>query len=415
MGGLHEFKVLSTGEFLDTLESPIRQLINTIQKFITHSSADVINFMFYQNTDPTGKRGNAMKFIYTLVYSKHQGIRILRHALFWITDFVNWALVVSAYRQVSQEELLRTACILPVVMAHTYFILYYILPRFAKETQRVHLLLSIAGVLLLVGVALRLYQMYILYPLFDSDTTTLGNIWDIRLVIAEMFKWLAVMGMAVMIKLLKTRTELQQHNEQLQNEKKQAELNFLKAQMQPHFLFNTLNTLYAETIQESGNAQQVVLHLSSLMRFILDECNQPSIPLHHEIKVMKDFIALEQLRHGQRLNVNLQVGELDTNARISPLIFLPFIENSFKHSLAHVRGVVQINIQVDKRDNNIFLWVENDAMNGKQKNGVVMGKGILNTQRQLDLLYGKRYSLNIAEANGKHQVTLQVPTGLVYE
>lgn len=351
-----------------------------------------------------------MKFIHTLVYSNHRGIRLLRHALFWLTDYANWALVVSAYRPVSRKELLIAACLMPLVIAHTYFILYYILPRFAREKERISLFLSIAGILLLVGVELRVFQMYIVFPLFGGDTSILGNIWDFRLVIGEIFKWLSVISMAVVIKLLKTRTELQQHNEQLQHEKKLAELNFLKAQMQPHFLFNTLNTLYSETIQESGKAQQVVLHLSNLMRFILDECNQPSIPLSHEIKVVKDFIALEQLRHGQRLNVNLQVGEMDMQVRISPLIFLPFIENSFKHSLAHVRGTVNINIQIDKCDHNIFLWVENDRVNGEQKNGVVPGKGILNTQRQLDLLYGKRYSLKIAEGNGKHQVTLQVPT-----
>src|SRR5258708_31239424 len=106
--------------------------------------------------------------------------------------------------------------------------------------------------------------------------------------------------------------------------------------MHSHFLFNTLNTLYSETMQDSGKAEQVVLHLSNLLRFILDECNKPLIAVSKEIKVIHDYIELEKLRHGSRLQVSLSVPESDQSLFISPLIFLPFIENSFKHSLNNI-------------------------------------------------------------------------------
>ncbi len=95
----------------------------------------------------------------------------------------------------------------------------------------------------------------------------------------------------------------------LWNEKRIAELSFLKAQMHPHFLFNTLNTLYSESIKKSDTkSEQIVLRLSNLMRFILEECNKPLIPLTKEIQVISDYIALEKIRHGNRLQVDFQYG-----------------------------------------------------------------------------------------------------------
>jgi LytS/YehU family sensor histidine kinase len=222
--------------------------------------------------------------------------------------------------------------------------------------------------------------------------------------------------MAIVIKLIKNKTELQQTNEQLIAEKKTAELNFLKSQMQPHFLFNTLNTLYSETIQESGKAQKVVLYLSGLLRFILEECNKPFIPIGHEIKVIKDFIALEQLRHGSRLTVNLVVLDVNPRMVISPLVFLPFVENSFKHTLQTKRGRIHIDIAITMKDNNFHMVIENDKEDAPKKiNGHEPGKGISNVRRQLDLLYGKQYKLDVEDAPKLYRVSLLVPAKHIEE
>jgi LytS/YehU family sensor histidine kinase len=221
---------------------------------------------------------------------------------------------------------------------------------------------------------------------------------------------MVVVSMAIVIKLLKNKNELQEKNEQLMLEKQKAELNFLKAQMHPHFLFNTLNTLYSETIQESGKAQLVVLHLSQLLRFILDECSKPLIPLGHEIKVVKDYIGLEQLRHGERLVVKLVERDVDHRVLISPLIFLPFVENSFKHTLAHKRGRIHIDISISMKNDMVYFQVQNDVSIGHATiDHNREGKGLPNVVRQLDLLYNKQYVLNVEEKNEKFNVTLSFP------
>ena len=230
--------------------------------------------------------------------------------------------------------------------------------------------------------------------------------WNLGLVIREIFTWLGVVCMAIIVKLVKSKTDLQEKNNRLMVEKRQAELNFLKAQMHPHFLFNTLNTLYSETLKTSGREQEIILNLASLLRFTLEECNKPDITLGREIEVIRHYIELEQLRHNSRLNVSLSTPKEALSQKISPLIFLPFVENSFKHALRNIRGSVQIVINIQASGNRAMLMVENDHVSG---NGNGQGTGIANIKRQLELLYENNYSLQISDTDNKYRVSLSIP------
>jgi LytS/YehU family sensor histidine kinase len=298
---------------------------------------------------------------------------------------------------------------MPLVILATYFILYYLLPKLSTKDDRGQFFLWMLALLISLAIAIRYYKYYILGPWFDPQHID-SNIWDGRRIISEIFSSVIVISMALAIKLIKNKTKLQQRNEQLIHEKKESELSFLKAQMHPHFLFNTLNTLYSETIQESGKAQSIVLHLSSLLRFILEECDRPYISLEHEIKVIRDFIALEQLRHGERLSVDFVVSDVPQELEISPLIFLPFVENSFKHTLNHKRGRVSIRIEivVVEQQCRLLVWNEREAA-PKHVNGRIHGRGLANIKRQLELLYGKDYTLVIDDTKNKYEVSLTVP------
>lgn len=350
-----------------------------------------------------------MKFINAFIFSNHAGIRILRHVVFWATDIVSYLIVASANVPVNSNLVGGILLKIPLVAAAAYFILYYLIPEFSKRQNKGWLLLWIPAILLYLGVGLRYYRYYVLHPLFEAGTENIA-VWNFARIVAEIFSAMVVISMAIVIKLIKNKNELQQSNEQLIAEKKTAELNFLKAQMHPHFLFNTLNTLYSETIQESGKAQQVVLYLSGLLRFILEECNKPFIPVGHEIRVVKDFIALEKLRHGERLSVSLLVEDIDLKTVISPLIFLPFVENSFKHTLNTKRGNIHIDIVITMKDDQFSMVIENDKdETSRQLNGKHPGQGIANVRRQLELLYGKDYKLELDDAPKKFKVSLRVP------
>lgn len=351
-----------------------------------------------------------MKAISALIYSKHIGIRILRHTLFWAADIVSYLSIVTANGEIKAVEvytiLLRT---IPLALT-TYFVLYYLIPSFSKQNDKGRLILWILAVIVFIGIGMRYFNFYVVNPLLNIQPPANFTFFDFPIIVRNIFSCMSVICMAATIKLVKNKTDLQLRNEQLEDEKKSAELNFLKAQMKPHFLFNTLNTLYSETIQESGKAQQVILHLSNLLRFILDECNKSVIPVGHEMRVIKDFVALEELRHGSRLQVNMRIENLDESIMISPLVFLPFVENSFKHTLSHNRGPINITIEIGMRNNQLSLLVENDRLNGaKRLNGYLSGKGLVNTKRQLDLLYGKEYELLINDQTDTYRVLLTVP------
>ena len=319
-------------------------------------------------------------------------------------------MVVSSNNQIGRKEISVFLCTLPVVIGTTYFIIYYLLPKFSSDNNKAKLFLWIGFTFIIFGIVLRLYKIFFLYPVFDVNTENITNPFGPGRIIGDIFSWMAVIVMAVAIKLIKSKTELEAKNEQLLGEKKTAELNFLKAQMHPHFLFNTLNTLYSETIQNSNRAQDVVLHLSSLLRFILEECNRSTISLQHEIRVIQDYIALEKLRHGSRLDVTFKISDTDPDLMISPLILLPFVENSFKHSLINVRGPISIHIAITQEGNTLKLAVENDhAPASKTVNGQKLRTGIANVTRQLDLLYDKKYLLQTEDKQNRYHVSLLIP------
>lgn len=351
-----------------------------------------------------------MNFISALIYSDRIGIRVLRHCMFWVVDIGNYLLIVSINTALTSSVVYGILFRMPLIMLVTYFVLYYLLPRYSNKPDKGQLFLWLAIALIFLGVGIRYYKFYILGPVLDEAELIQYNIWDGRRVLSEIFSSMVVVFTAIAIKLVKNKTELEQKNERLIHEKKESELSFLKAQMHPHFLFNTLNTLYSETIQESDKAQAVVLHLSNLLRFILEECDKPMILLADEVKVVRDFIALEVLRHGDRLQVEFVISDTFEDLQISPLIFLPFVENSFKHTLLQKRGKVSIRIEIHVAGQHCHLQVWNDKDSvPRQVNGRLHGKGLVNIRRQLELLYGRDYSLVIDDSKNRYEVLLSIP------
>lgn len=344
-----------------------------------------------------------MKLINTFIYSNQPGVRLLRHVLFWFADIFNW-MIVAISAGAPRSEIYTFLLSLPLCMAATYFILYYLMPRHSGSALVGYIVVTV----LVMGILLRLHKVFIVSPITGISFPEGYPHWGMGLLIREIFTWLGVVGMAIIIKLVKNKTDLQKRNEQLVEEKRQAELNFLKAQMHPHFLFNTLNTLYSETLHRGSREQEIVLNLASLLRFTLEECNKPEITLNREIEVIRHYVDLEKMRHSSRLNVSFTTPQRDLSQRMSPLIFLPFVENSFKHALRNVRGTVNISIDIQASSNRALLTVENDHVSGNgQSNG--QGTGINNIRRQLELLYDRDYSLQISDADNKYKVTLSIP------
>ena len=203
--------------------------------------------------------------------------------------------------------------------------------------------------------------------------------WSMYSALREQLSSLPVIaGFAVMIKLIKRWWLKQKETEQLFQEKTKAELQLLKAQVHPHFLFNTLNNIYYFSLSGSPKAPEMINKLSGLLHYILNECNQPLIPLQKEINMVRDYMALEKIRYGED-----EYDYRDTGRRfsspagegrlIAPLLLIPFVENSFKHGTSKMLAHPWVKLQVIIENNMLHFSVTNSRPPGS-RNTVEEGK-----------------------------------------
>ncbi|HEX6432468.1 MAG TPA: histidine kinase, partial [Niastella sp.] len=193
-------------------------------------------------------------------------------------------------------------------------------------------------------------------------------------------------GIAASIKLMKHWYVKEQRNLQLQKENAEAQLQLLKAQVHPHFLFNTLNNIYSHTQNTAPVASQLVMGLSDMLRFMLYECNQQQVPLSKELKLIQDYITLEQIRYDNQLDVHIGLPVETENLGIAPLLLLPLVENCFKHGTSHMLEQPWLSLQVTIEKSRMHLKLMNGKVNEITKNNH-KGIGILNVRKRLSLLY----------------------------
>jgi two-component system, LytTR family, sensor kinase len=188
--------------------------------------------------------------------------------------------------------------------------------------------------------------------------------------------------------------KLKESTRQLRMEKQEAELNYLKSQTNPHFLFNTLNNIYSLTLDKSDLAPESILRLSKILRFMLYETNGEYIAIEQEVRIMNDYLALERLRYDESLRINFNHDIEDMKQAIPPLLLIPLVENAFKHGVSESRDqpFVDIHLSVNKRL--LTFVVRNSAEAFPDDSRVKENIGLSNLRRQLELLY-TAYELSI--------------------
>jgi sensor histidine kinase YesM len=200
--------------------------------------------------------------------------------------------------------------------------------------------------------------------------------------------------------------QLRQTAQRLRIEKQEAELNYLKSQTNPHFLFNTLNNIYSLSRDKSDLAPESILRLSKILRYMLYEAGGQYIAIEQEIKIMNDYIALEKLRYDDSLHVNFNHDIEDMRQALPPLLLIPLVENAFKHGVSETRNrpFVDIHLSVNKR---ILTFVVKNSTDGSTGENVKENIGLSNLRRQLELLYTE-YSLNLQQGPTSFTATLKI-------
>jgi len=324
-----------------------------------------------------------------------------------------WGLVDNIYG----EKLITSLLELPVKIAACYFTLYFLIDRYLitkkYSTFLVLLILSMA----FFGIVLRTLNYYFIYPVYYPAGLSMPLLFLPKVLISVfvIYSLVAIVASFHLIRhYYKHQQEaqlLQQTAQQLEKEKLAAELKLLKSQINPHFLFNTLNNLYVLALNNSAKTPDMIHKLSQLMSYMLYDSNQAEVPLEMEIQYIKNYIDLEKVRYGDRLEVLLRVYKKTEGIRIAPLLILPLVENSFKHGASNQLESGWIHIDIDVQDSTLSINVENSKPAYKTENRPASGIGLDNARRRLNHLYPNDYSLQLIDEEDTYLAVLKINVG----
>ena len=341
--------------------------------------------------------------------------RYVLHFCFWsglfLYDVIIWGLVDGKY----EEKLISTSAELPVKIAAAYFTLYILIDRLLLRKRYLVFVLYLLASMFMVGLILRGISFYILYPRFYPAGLQIPLFYLPKILIAIFYAyaWVAILATFHLMRRYYTDQQMaqayQQTAKQLEKQKLEAELKLLKSQINPHFLFNTLNSLYVLALNNSQRTPAMIHKLSELMSYMLYESNQVEVLLEKEVEYIRNYIALEKIRYGDRIEITFNVNNHHDDLMIAPLLMLPFIENSFKHGVRNQLSNGWVFIELDIIDDEIVFKVENSK--GGKLTEVQGGIGLSNVVKRLDYLYGDSYSLKIFDEQDTYMVVLKVGLG----
>ena len=338
--------------------------------------------------------------------------RVASHCLFWLS-------IMLLYISGKPEDtgyysfiFIYSFKILAQAIA-AYGLIYWIIPNLLNKKKHLLFILVSISWLYLVFTFLMTFKYYYLEPKFPGFFDDwLGHKMSVpeRLTSFKLiFREFSFITYPIIIMGFISFNRKQQRLLKLEEEKKSMELKFLKNQLNPHFLFNTLNNLYALTLKKDDKAPEIIAKLSEILDFVLYRCNDDFVPIEKENYLLENYISLEKLRYNEnRLDISF-IKDIQENSKISPLILLTFVENAFKHGVINEteKAVIRINLQSKKQQ--ITFRIENTKP--QNKTAKAFGKsqiGLENVQKQLDLLYPKKHQLEIDETQRKFAVKLML-------
>jgi sensor histidine kinase YesM len=336
------------------------------------------------------------------LFSRH---RWLVHTIYWASILLLYVIFFGRKNSNYQQTLFLVGLLLPVIMLTTYFLNYFLVPRYLLRER--YLLFLLYFLYTLVG-TIFLELVIVLITFIFMAEVRIKNMSPASIDSAFLItSTLMVVFLGMGVKLLLHYRSSRENYEKLQKEKVLAELNFLKAQLNPHFLFNTLNNLYYLTREKSDRAPGAVLQLSEILDYVLNSSKRDLVQLNEEWRQVENYIALESLRYEDRLSVSAENKVTDDNARIAPMILLSLVENAFKHGAMKLSGKSWITILVSTTEDQILKMVVSNATKSTSSGH---GIGLKNLREQLEMIYSQRYSLQISDdAPGQYTVTLTIP------
>jgi two-component system sensor histidine kinase AlgZ len=340
----------------------------------------------------------------------HRNRVVLMHLSFWCVYLSFFVYQVSSFQRGPEIDWLRVITIVSIQLSFALLIGYlnyfYFLPRFLRDKDVLRYFLQF----FLTFAVLIICRLYLERYFIDGFTGEARYLYTTRFVVQVITTNLFIVIFLGMIRFAVEWFEFEAKQKNVENERLTAELNFLKAQINPHFLFNTLNNLYYLAYKQSPNTTEVIAKLSQMMRYMIYDSNYPLVPLGKEIEYMENYISLERLRLNDQIPIKLTVqGGKGDDILIAPLIFITFLENAVKHGVSNNYPKAWINISIDIQGKECIYRVENSKIpstkpEAERKSGI----GLQNVKRRLELSYPGKHTLIVEELKDRYSVQLNI-------
>ena len=360
---------------------------------------------------------------YPFLFSDSRRYQLARHASYWLFWMVFQGFLYSfvavrrgfLYWPRLQSSFVESLIYLIPHMFLSYMLIYFVIPRYLLKQKYFAtivwvLFLFFLSALISSFLSVTLIESTRLYFMGRDYISALrddGKGLTIFLGLMAGFRGaITIGGISAAIKLMKHWYVKEQRNLILQKENMEAQLKVLKAQIHPHFLFNTLNNIYSYTRNSSPAASKMLMELSDILRYILYEGDQQRVPLSKELKLLRDYIELEQLRYGNKLEVTVSYPSNAEQYTIAPLLLLPFVENCFKHGTSTMLENPWVSLQLHISNDTLYMKL----LNGKAEQPVAhqSGIGLQNVKERLRLLYPGEHDLQIMNEPDVFIVNLKI-------
>ncbi len=320
--------------------------------------------------------------------------------LVWISLFV-FIFNMANYFQPPKYALLSAAYEILSLLIMYYITTRYLFPRFYKNNKE-YLYISVGSIICIATVFFFIDINFI--PNFDriEHERPPAFFHFTRYILSLGFTFFV----ATSVSLMEQTAKLKESEKILTAEKLETELKLLKAQINPHFIFNALNNIYSLTYMQSKNAPDSVLKLSEMLRYVFYDCSKDRVLLSAELKYIENFNAFQQMKSEFSQNISFQTEVNGENIEIAPMLFIPFIENAFKYSRVEESDEARVNISIKLNDVQLHFSIENTVPVNKPSHG--SGMGIKNVRHRLDIIYPGKYELNIDEQTDFYKVDLKL-------
>jgi len=314
----------------------------------------------------------------------------------WVAIFQNHALTIT--RTITVEF-----CYLLFIAANYYVHIHYSVPKLLYAKQYALFTLMVLGCITTAALLRVPLAMYINSHFFmvNKPQPSAAKLFLNSLV--NIFVWVVCL---VAAKLILDKIRFQQYLDLLEKEKAKNEIDFLKAQLNPHFLFNSINSIYGHIDKKNATARGMLLTFSEMLRYQLYECNAESIAIDKEVQYIKNYVALQRARKDESLVVNLTINDNVQGFTVAPLLFINFIENAFKFVSNHHNGTDWVYMLLEKKGNTLLFTTANTREPMLNSPVAAGGIGLANVQRRLQLLYPAKHTLCITETTHLYEVTL---------